>query len=300
MAIKEYVGEDATTHVNNEEGNDFKATVYDTEDVESLTSNNDTTQIERKRKIKSDIFTVAAAAVINASPIVIESIKHRKDSVPYKQTKSDIVRFGMSLIMPTIQLLDTVLLNGKIQNTIKEKTPFKFSDINNVVNLVAAYPSTHTVVQNFFSNVSRQQNGQQQVAIDDTSKRDAFVACATLVSPYVMEKMADERYTFVEKVSNVLPIKIFGGLVRRVASTNPTLQNGYNMVTTCLQVADFGNKKFNTAVRSNNGMRTNPSNTFSTILDVAQDAMGMSRGNISYYNNGGYDGWNNGSRFNNF
>ena len=41
MAVKEYIGEDATTYVNDEEGNDFKATIYDADDVENITVNKD-------------------------------------------------------------------------------------------------------------------------------------------------------------------------------------------------------------------------------------------------------------------
>ena len=108
----------------------------------------------------------------------------------------------------------------------------------------------------------------------------------------------------MERFSSILPMKMFGGLVRKFVSTDPKLQQGYDLVTGCIRVADFSNNTFNKAIRSNNGMRNNQSNSFSTIIDAMQDITGMSRGNISRFNDGyygqGYDGWNNGSRFNNF
>ena len=305
MAMNEYFGEDMTAHVNEGSTNkDFEATVYDSDDTSFGTdkvNEEAEKQRERKQKIKSDTFSLAASAIINLLPMVIDTVKHRKDPTPYKQNKSDIVRFGISMILPTIQFVDTVALNGKIQDTIKTKTPFTLGDIRNVVNVVQAYPSTHKVIKDYFSNVSRQANGQQQIITDDYSKRNMFINLANTVSPYIMDKMADDRYTMLERLSSIIPIKMFGGLVRKFASTDPKLQHGYDLVTTCIKVADYSNKSFNTAIRSNNGMRTGPANSFGTVIDVLQDVAGMSRGNISRYNDGGYyDGWNGGSRFNNF
>jgi hypothetical protein len=303
MPISEYVGEDGTSYVNEQyHDGDFRATVYDADDLEqhgSAVNNEEELKLERKRKIKSDILTVLASAAINLTPIIIDNIKHRKDPVPYRQNKPDVLRFGISMVVPTLQLVDTVAFNSKLQTTLKSKTPFSLSDVNNAVNLIQTYPSTHKCVVNYLSNVSRQSAGQQQVITNDTTKRDAWFTCLNLISPYIMNKMSDDRLNVVERFASIIPIKMFGNLVRKFASTNPTLQNVYNMTTTCLQVADFGNKKINTAVRSNNGMNTAGTNTLSAILDVAQDAMGMSRGNISRFNDGYYDGWNGGSRFNN-
>ncbi len=307
--MKEYIGEDGTAYANENYQNngDFKATVYDADENEesiNVDAELENLKREKKHKIKSDVFSLIASAAINALPMVLETIKHRKDPTPYKCKKSDVFRFGTSLILPSIQVLDTVALNCKIQNTIKEKTPFTFGDIRNVVNVVQSYPSTHTVLRNYFSNISRQANGEQQVIVDDTSKRDMFVSLANTISPYIVDKMTDDRFSVMERFSSILPMKMFGGLVRKFVSTDPKLQQGYDLVTGCIRVADFSNNTFNKAIRSNNGMRNNQSNSFSTIIDAMQDITGMTRGNISRFNDGyyggGFDGWNNGSRFNNF
>ena len=65
--------------------------------------------VERKRKIKTDVFTLITSGVINGIPIAIDVLKHRKDVVPHKVEKRDLVRFGVSMIMPTIQVVDTVV-----------------------------------------------------------------------------------------------------------------------------------------------------------------------------------------------
>lgn len=307
--MKEYIGEDGTAYANENYQNngDFKATVYDADENEesiNVDAELENLKREKKHKIKSDVFSLIASAAINALPMVLETVKHRKDPTPYKCKKSDVFRFGTSLILPSIQVIDTVALNCKIQNTIKEKTPFSFGDIRNVVNVVQSYPSTHTVLKNYFSNISRQANGEQQVIVDDTSKRDMFVSLANTISPYIVDKMTDDRFSVMERFSSILPMKMFGGLVRKFVSTDPKLQQGYDLVTGCIRVADFSNNTFNKAIRSNNGMRNNQSNSFSTIIDAMQDITGMTRGNISRFNDGyyggGFDGWNNGSRFNNF
>lgn len=246
---------------------------------------------QRKRKIKSDVFSLIASGVINGAPIVIDAIKHRKDIVPYKTNTKDLVKFGVSMVLPAIQAVDTLALKGKIQNTIAEKTPFKFDDIRNVVNIVQAYPATHAAVKNFMSNVQAQSNGQIQVETNPNVKRDAILGCLNTVSPYVVDKFCDPNTTFVEKCSSIIPLKIFGGLVRKIVSTNPKLQQAYDVTTSLVRVADYGNKTLGSAVRSNSNMKTGAANTLGALLDVVQDATGMTRGSVSRYNDDRYDSW---------
>lgn len=259
----------------------------------------DPEKAEKKHRIKSDVFSLVATGVINGLPIVIDAIKNKKNNVPYKVDKQSAIKFGVSMILPTIKAVDTIALNGKIQTTIETKTPFKFSDIQNVANIVQAYPSTHRALTQFMSNVQAQSTGKAQVTANKDVTRDAILGCLNTVSPYVVDKFCDDNMTFVEKCSSVIPIKIFGGLVRKFVSTNPKLQQGYDMITSVVRVADYGNKTLSTAVRSNSNMRNNASNTLGSVLDVVQDLTGMTRGNISRYGDQ-YDGWNGGSRFNSY
>lgn len=302
MAVKTYIDGDNMDYAGfNEAGStqDFVERNYDEQYAQQQAAAGDSPEVAaRKRKVKSDILCVAATGLINAIPMISDGIKHKKDPTPHRVKKGDLIRFGASLILPTIQAVDTIIFKEKLQTTLAEKTPVKFSDVRNVINLTLAYPSTHRVVSDFMSNVSRQTTGQQQVSISKDYKSNMLLSCATLFAPYITDRLTDDRLSFVERCSSVIPIKMFGGLVKKVVTIDPRLQRGYDVATSALRVAEFGNRQFSSAVRSNHGMRTGAANTLGSILDIAQDAMGMSRGNISQY--GGYDGWNGGSRWSSF
>lgn len=271
----------------NESGTNTMNTDIDQQQFEAY----DPAAVERKRKIKSDVFSLIASGVINGIPIAIDALKHRKDVVPHKVEKRDLVKFGVSMIMPAVQVIDTVVLKNKIQNSIEEKTPFKFGDIRNVANIIQAYPATHSAIKNFMSNVQKQSTGQIQVETNPNVKRDAVLGCLNTISPYVIDKFCDPSATFVEKCSSVIPLKIFGGLVRKFASTSPKLQQVYDVGTSLVRVADYGNKTLGSAVRANSNMRTGAVNTLGTLLDVVQDATGMTRGNVSRFNDDRFDSW---------
>lgn len=259
----------------------------------------DTSILERKRKVKTDVLSLIATGIINGAPILIDSLKHKKENLPYKTDSRSLIRFGVSMALPAIQAIDTIAFNGKLQNTLEERSPVKLSDIRNVVNIVQAYPATHRALKNFMSNVQAEHTGAQQIEIADHLKRDTILGCINTVSPYVIDKFCDNNMTFAEKCSSIIPIKIFGGMIRKIASTNPKLQQAYDVTTSIVRVADIGNKTLSTAIRPNSGVRTGASNTLGSILDLTQDMMGMTRGNISRFGDT-YDGWSGGSRFNNF
>lgn len=304
MAVKTVIGEDAIGTEAFQNDYQFEPSTADFVENDSAESQQqaapnveDPYVAERKRKIKSDVFTLLGTAIINAAPLLIDAIKHHKDPVPHKVDKGQVAKLGVSLVVPAIQAFDTIVLGSKIQNTIEEKTPFKLSDVRNVVNVIQAYPSTKTTLTNYMMNVSRQANGKQQIAQNPAIKTAAYTACVNVVAPYVIDKFCDNNLTFVEKCSSVIPIKIFGGLFKKFMSTDAKLQQAYNVGTSLIQVASYGNKNLSSAVRSNNGRPSGAANSFGTFLDIAQDLVGMNRGNVSRYNDG-YDGWNRGSSFN--
>jgi hypothetical protein len=113
-------------------------------------------------------------------------------------------------------------------------------------------------------------------------KRDAIVGLTTLISPYIADKFSDERMSFSQKMSSVIPIKMFGGFVRRFADSNPTLRRGYDAITAVVKVADFGNQTLTSAVKPN-GARSNAQNQLGSVLEVVQDMTGMSRGRLSRF-----------------
>ena len=252
-------------------------------------------EILYKRKIRSDTYSAVSSIGINVLPIVVDVLKHRKDETPYKIPTSDLVRVGVSSALPAIQLADTLWNKSRIQNMVEEKTPFKFGDIRNLVNIVNAYPATHRMVLNFMGNVSRSAEGKQQIELQNRVKRDAIVGLTTLVSPYISDKFSDERMSFSQKMSSIIPIKMFGGFVRRFADSNPTLRRGYDAITAVVKVADFGNQTLSSAVKPNQGARSSAQNQLGSVLEVVQDMTGMSRGRLSRYGGDEYGSsrWNN-------
>ncbi len=236
-----------------------------------------------KRKVRSDTYTAVSTIGINVAPIIIDVLKHRHDATPYKIPKSDLVRVGIVSALPTIQLIDTLWNKSRIQNTIAEKTPFKFGDIRNLVNIVNVYPAAHSAALNFMGNVSRSVEGKQQIDLRNHVKRDAFIGLSTLVSPYVFDKFSDERMTFTQKMSSVIPIKMFGSFVRRMADTNPTLRRGYDVMTAVVRAADFGNRQLSAAVKPNQNGRSNAQNQLGSVLEVVQDIAGIGHGRLNRF-----------------
>ena len=252
-------------------------------------------QVLFKRKVRSDTYTAISSIGINVFPVVIDMLKHRKDEVPYKIPKSDLVRIGVSAVVPTIQLADTLWNKSRLQTTIKEKTPFELGDVRNLVNVIQAYPASHRMLLNFMGNVSRSAEGKQQIDIQNRVKRDAIVGLSTIVAPYIADKFSDERMTITQKMSAVIPVKMLGGFVRRFADSNPTLRRGYDAVTAVVKVADFGNQTLSSAVKPNQGARSSAQNQLGSVLEVVQDMTGMSRGRLSRYGGDEYGSsrWNN-------
>lgn len=251
----------------------------------------DESEILRKRKIKSDVGSLIATIGINALPIITDAFRHRKDETPYRLNSTDVVRLGISALVPAIQALDTVCNKGRIQEKMEQKVPFTMSDIRNVTNIILTYPSAHRYVKNFMGNVVRNTQGIQVVDTSESTKREALLGFATIVAPYVVDKFSDESMTFTQKVSSVVPVKIFGSWVRRIADLNPKTRRIYDGVTAVVNVASVGNRELgNLATKSSRGQNRSAQNAFGAALDVIQDMTGMSRGRVGYggdfYDNG--------------
>lgn len=292
------IGVDNTT--NGVNSSDFIETEYDSSQIHT---EENVEEIERKKLMKTNIYSFITTGIINTVPIIIDSIKQKKTTGVTKVSKNSIIKLVSSLVVPAISVIDSTVLNNKIDNTLKTKVGFRLSDVRNVVNIVQSYPSTHNVITNYVTNIKEQSKGHPTVELLPVVKRDAIVTNLTTIAPYIVDKFTDSNLTFVEKCSAVIPIKIFGGLVKRFVSTNPKLQAGYNVLTSAVNVVDFTNKTMGSAVRSNNsGIKSNVSSTVGSAVDLIHDMLGQNRGNISRYGMGGnyYDGWNGGNSFRNF
>lgn len=303
MAVKENIddieiGKEAATN------NDFAETQYD-ENMSAAISDEDLEKAECLRARKTNIWTFITTGVINSIPILTEVIRQKKNHAPVKVSSNSIVKLVSSLVVPSISVIDSVCLNGKIDSTIKNKVGVQLSDVRNMVNIVHSYASTHNVITTYVQNQTAMAKGQPVTPVLPSIKEEAIVTNITTIAPYIVGKFTDSKLTFTEKCASIVPIKIFGGWVRRFVSTNPKLQEGYNVLTSAVKVVDFTNKTMGSAVRSNNGLAktSNLNNTVGSAIDFLTDALGQNRGNISRYgmNPGyGYDGWNGGNSFRNF
>lgn len=292
------IGVDNTT--NGVNSSDFIETEYDPSQIHT---EENIEEIERKKLMKTNIYSFITTGIINSVPIVIDSIKQKKTSGVTNVSKNSIIKLVSSLVIPAISVIDSTVLNNKIDNTLRTKAGFRLSDVRNVVNIVQSYPSTHSVITNYVTNIKEQSKGHPTVELLPAVKKDAIVTNLTTIAPYIVDKFTDSNLSFAEKCSAVLPIKIFGGMVKRFASTDPRLQAGYNVLTSAVNVVDFTNKTMGSAVRSNNsGIKSNVGSTVGSAVDLIHDMLGQNRGNISRYGMGGtyYDGWNGGNSFRNF
>lgn len=253
----------------------------------------------RTRQIKTDVISAGLSIAWSVIPMAVAAHAHKNDPIPYKPTTMDYVRAGSTALIPIVKVVDTIAFHGAIQNKIAEKTSFTLNDVRNVVNFVSLYQPLHTAAANYMENISRQQKQQQAVPLSGGIKTATFLSIANLVTPFVVDKFTDTDLTFSQRFATVMPVKMFGGIVRKIACTNPKVAQMYDVANAAVKVASFGNNTLSNAVRPTQGSTLNKtSNAISGILDFASDVMGMSRGNINSvygYNNGySQNGWNNG------
>lgn len=288
---------------NNEEqkSSDFVegTVIYDTEVSEQETVNDAIKQ--KKKAVKSDVISAVASLVISATPIITDAMNRRREPVPYKIKGSDIARVVVSSAIPLLKVVDTVALNGKINNTMSEKLPFNLNDVRNVVNLVTTYPAVHTMARTTMENISNKENGQVKTEFPYGCVRNTVLGTINLIAPYVVEKFTDDDLTVREKITSVMPLPLLSNTIRRVCSLNPATKNIYDVTRSVVQPLSSLNKSLTSAVRpSGNSTLNKTSSTINGILDTVGDVMGVARGGNGY----GYGGYNNnnwgGGRWNSF
>ena len=257
-----------------------------------------------KRRKKADVTSAIITTGINAIPIVVDVFKHRKDPTPYRVNKNDLICLGISSAIPVFQAIDTVAFKGKCQDKINEKLngSLTFNDIRNIVNLVNLYPAAHDFIKKTMNQASAKTNNQVVVPIDGFTKMRASIGLATLVTPYVSEKMSDDSKSVISRIGSVLPLPIpfIGSLVRNFVykSNNTKAQGVYQLATAALNVANNANRTLTPAVRATAlGNTSNKiSSELDTALNIASQFIGSPRGSIGgnglygYSNNNGWNG----------
>lgn len=258
-----------------------------------------------KRRKKADLTSALVTTGINAIPIITDVFKHRKDPTPYHVNKNDLLCFGIASALPVFQAVDTMFLGGKCQNAIDKKLNgnLSFNDIRNIINLVNLYVPAHDLIKKTMDQASAKANNQVVMPIDSFTKTRAAIGFATLVTPFVADKLSDDSKSVAARVGSILPIPFIGSIVRSVVSksNNAKLQGMYQIANTTLSVVGNANRSLTPAVRATSFGNGNAVNKVSSELDsaisFASQILGSPRGNIGNsmygYNNNYNNSWSN-------
>ena len=299
MANENFETQDINVEEQVKGTNDFEETDYGAYGADVV---DEAMKKARTRQIKTDVISAGLSVAWSIIPMAVAAHSRKNDPIPYKPSTMDYVRASSTALIPIIKAVDTIAFHGALQNKIAEKTSFSLNDVRNIVNFISLYQPLHTVTVNYMENINRQQKQQQAVPLSGGIKTATFLSIANLVTPFVVDKFTDTDLTFSQRFASVMPVKMFGGIVRKIACTNPKVAQMYDVANAAVKVASFGNNTLSNAVRPTQGSTLNKtSNAISGILDFASDVMGMSRGNVNSpyvynYNNGyGQNGWNNGA-----
>lgn len=254
----------------------------DTPGYKPYDSEEERSNIVKRQRVKTNLFTTGTTIVFNSLPIVVDKIKHRKDTVPYKINKLQLGRLLISSCIPLLKTVDDFALKGKIQ----EKIPL--SDIGNVVNIVAAYPATHKTINNFVTNLSREKSNKPKLPIDKSVTMAAWTGTANIIAPYIVNKLTDNNLSFGEKINSVIPIPIAGRFIKQFMTRNPELARAYDVGTNVVRAANGINRSVGGAVRPSSGSIVNKTiDTTSSVLDTVSGLLGMGKNSNGYGRNGG-------------
>lgn len=254
----------------------------------------------KKHSIKSDVTSLTVNVLMNAIPIISKSISHRKENIPYRVEKKDIARLALGAVLPTIKVIDTAFMNKKIQNTMSEKLPFSFNDVQNVTNFIQMYKPLHTISNHYLDSIRSSRTGNVKTMMPEGTVKKLVISAINLAVPYVSHKLTDSDLSFHEKLNSVVPIGVAGGLIKKAAQLNPKTRQVYDVGTAVVQMASYGNKTLSNAVRSSPQSTLNKtSSTINGVLNVAQDLFGMRGGGYGGGYGGGFNnGYGPGSRWN--
>jgi len=264
------------------------------ENESSATTQNNGTSFDpvvaaRHRNIKCGLINTAISVGINAIPLVVDSVKNKKNGLPNKVNKSDVVRMAVSTLFPVLETVDAAFLNNKLSDK------FHLKDIRNVTNMVMVYPAAHHAINKFVNKAIRKNDPTlvQLIKESDDATAKMWFGTANLITPYLTNKFTDSNLTFMQKLNSILPVPILGRGIRALVSKNPAMANAYDAATGLIRFTSSTARSFNNAARAKpNSTINKATSTISSVADTIGDVLGVSRGNIGYggvFNNGGYN-----------
>ncbi len=220
---------------------------------------------------KDAIITAVTTAAINAIPMVLKRHKIRKNGLKPAVNGGEIAKFGLSTVVPVIDMVDKVFLGGKIS----EKIPL--NHVRNVTNIVASYPSAYNVIQRHMSkNLARRQGVEVANSEADVENIvELTIKATTVVLPNVVNKMTDKNLTFAEKLGSAVPIPIVGQLVRKFFTSDPQRARVYDTVMSVAKVGSSTVNSLGGAVRANKNSTLNRGlSKTSQVMDIATTLLG--------------------------
>lgn len=251
---------------------------------------------ERKRNIKCGIINTAISLGLNSIPIIVDTIKNKKNGIPNKINKVDVIRVAVTTAFPILETVDAAFLGNKLSDK------FHLKDVRNVTNVVMTYPAAHQALNEFVNKtINNQTNeGEAQVVQEKTDAvAKTLLGIGNVITPYLTNKFTDKNLTFMQKINSAVPIPLIGRVVRTAANRNPALQNLYQTGAGLISFAQGSSKALGNAVRAKpNSTINKATNTISTVADTIGDILGVSRNNGLYNSyNGGYGYSSYGSRW---
>jgi hypothetical protein len=268
-----------------------------------------------KHKVSKDVGTLVATALWKLLPLSYERNKNKHNKIPTRINKGQIVSTAISLAIPTIKVIDDIILKGKLQEKFDSKSPVKIDHLQNLVNVVQAYPSTHDILKSFSDNTILKRRGQPPTVVPLEVKADAILGAINIITPHLADRFTDPNLTVSEKIYSFVPFPFIGTFVRGFMKNNPKLQKVYNMGEGLLDVARHGSDVLSNITDPNTKVGSTAANT-SNVIRTIQSAVGMNnRGgfgnrrsvfgptyeNDYTFNHRGYsNSWNNDQRWRGF
>lgn len=271
---------------------------------ETKTSSTKSTVIDpliaaKKRNIKCGLINTAISVGLNSIPIIVNVVKNKKQGVPNKVNRVDIIRLAVSTAFPILETVDSAFLDNKLTDK------YHLKDVRNLTNIAMTYPAAHQALNDFVNkSINKQENAENGTLIQqekNTAMPMMILGIGNIVTPYITNKFTDENLTFIQKLNSAIPIPFLGRIVRTVAHKNPALENIYQTGASIINVAQSSSRMLGNAVRSKpNSTLNKATSTVANIADTVGDILGVQRvGGGMYGNYGGYNYNNYGSRWTN-
>lgn len=266
-------------------------------------------EMVRKHRRKVNGINTVIALAINCAPIINKVLISKKKGTVL-HIKKEIIS-AVVLSSPSVLLtVDDLFLKGKLQTNDNFRETVKH--VRNVTTIVSLYGPVYGSVQESIYRNKNKRNFQENTmpARKSILTGEIMLKAVGLISPYIVNEICDKSLSTKEKLHSIIPIGVFGTMIRDVMSLNPNTAKIYEKSSMILRLGSIGTDLVGGAVISGNSNNNKVQKGFSAVSNILNTAMSLTgvnnnNGGPGYSwsgNNGnswnGYGGGNNG-RFNN-